>query len=165
MPNRRLMNRSASATAIAPSPTKSVGPVRLVDVRDREPEPLEKVNRRPCQLAGQSQQVLDLVEHDQEGRPEREADDHRVRDEPREVAQSQERDPHLDRADQKGQHDRQMQPLGVRKRNQRALNTAIEMALVGPLMSCRDESNSAPTPVMTMAVYSPYCGGRPAICA
>ncbi len=25
-------------------------------------------------------------------------------------------------------------------------------------MSCRDESNSAPTPVITMAVYSPYCG-------
>ena len=37
------------------------------------------------------------------------------------------------------------------------------MALVGPLMSCRDESSSAPTAVMTMAVYSPYCGGRPAM--
>ena len=33
-----------------------------------------------------------------------------------------------------------------------ALSTAIEMALVGPLMSCREESNIAPTAVMTMAV-------------
>ena len=36
------------------------------------------------------------------------------------------------------------------------------MALVGPLMSCRDESRSAPTAVITIAVYSPYCGGSPA---
>ena len=33
-----------------------------------------------------------------------------------------------------------------------ALSTAIEIALVGPLMSCRDESKIAPTAVMTMAV-------------
>ena len=33
-----------------------------------------------------------------------------------------------------------------------ALNIAIEMAFVGPLMSCREESNKAPTAVMTMAV-------------
>ncbi len=32
------------------------------------------------------------------------------------------------------------------------LRTAIEIALVGPLMSCRDESNSAPTAVMMIAV-------------
>jgi hypothetical protein len=33
-----------------------------------------------------------------------------------------------------------------------ALSRAIEIALVGPLMSCRDESNSAPIAVMTIAV-------------
>ena len=32
------------------------------------------------------------------------------------------------------------------------LSTAIEIALVGPLMSCRDESKSAPTAVITIAV-------------
>ena len=47
----------------------------------------------------------------------------------------------------------------------RALSTAIEIALVGPLMSCFDESSSAPTAVITIAVYSPYCGGMPAIWA
>ena len=47
----------------------------------------------------------------------------------------------------------------------RALSTAIEIALVGPLISCFDESNSAPTAVITIAVYSPYCGGMPAIWA
>ena len=46
-----------------------------------------------------------------------------------------------------------------------ALSTAIEMAFVGPLMSCFDESSSAPTAVITMAVYRPYCGGIPAIWA
>ena len=33
-----------------------------------------------------------------------------------------------------------------------ALSSAIEIALVGPLMSWRDESNSAPTAVITIAV-------------
>lgn len=33
-----------------------------------------------------------------------------------------------------------------------ALSTAIEIALVGPLMSCREESNNAPIAVMTIAV-------------
>ena len=33
-----------------------------------------------------------------------------------------------------------------------ALSSAIEIALVGPLMSWRDESKSAPTAVITIAV-------------
>ena len=33
-----------------------------------------------------------------------------------------------------------------------ALRSAIEIAFVGPLMSWRDESSSAPTAVMTIAV-------------
>ena len=33
-----------------------------------------------------------------------------------------------------------------------AERTAIEIALVGPLMSCRDESKTAPTAVITIAV-------------
>ena len=44
----------------------------------------------------------------------------------------------------------------------RALSSAMERTLVGPLMSCRDESKRAPTAVITMAVNSPYCGGNPA---
>jgi hypothetical protein len=40
-----------------------------------------------------------------------------------------------------------------------ALSIAIEMALVGPLISCLDESSRAPTPVMTMAVNNPICIG------
>ncbi len=46
-----------------------------------------------------------------------------------------------------------------------ALRTAIDTAFVGPLMSCFDESSRAPTAVITMAVYNPYCGGIPAIWA
>jgi hypothetical protein len=38
----------------------------------------------------------------------------------------------------------------------------MKIALVGPLINSREESNSAPTAVMTMAVDRPYCGGRPA---
>ena len=45
------------------------------------------------------------------------------------------------------------------------LKRAIEMALVGPLISWRDESNSAPIAVMTIAVYRPCSAGRPAIIA
>ena len=33
-----------------------------------------------------------------------------------------------------------------------AESSAIEIALVGPLMSCREESSTAPTAVITMAV-------------
>ena len=47
----------------------------------------------------------------------------------------------------------------------RALNVAMEVAFVGPLISCFEESNNAPMAVMTMAVYSPYSGGRPASAA
>src|SRR5689334_4332143 len=46
-----------------------------------------------------------------------------------------------------------------------AEKSAIEMALVGPLTSCRDDAKSAPTIVITIAVYSPYSGGTPTISA
>jgi hypothetical protein len=46
-----------------------------------------------------------------------------------------------------------------------ALSTAMEIALVGPLMSCFEESNSAPTAVMMMAVYRPYSTGKPTMLA
>ena len=45
------------------------------------------------------------------------------------------------------------------------LSTAIEIALVGPLTSWREALNTAPTAVITIAVYSPYTGGRPATIA
>jgi hypothetical protein len=46
-----------------------------------------------------------------------------------------------------------------------APSSAIEIALVGPLMSWRDESKSAPIAVITIAVLRPICAGRPAISA
>src|SRR5689334_4456986 len=46
-----------------------------------------------------------------------------------------------------------------------ALKTTSEMAFVGPLIRWDDEPNSAASTVGTMAVYRPYCGGRPAISA
>ena len=46
-----------------------------------------------------------------------------------------------------------------------ALSRAIEIALVGPLMSWREESRTAPIVVITTAVYRPYSAGRPAIMA
>ena len=41
----------------------------------------------------------------------------------------------------------------------------MEIALVGPLISWRDEANRAPAAVMMMAVYRPYWAGSPAIMA
>ena len=56
-------------------------------------------------------------------------------------------------------------PMAVAREARAAPEFAAFMAFVGPLISCFDESNSAPTVVMTIAVYKPYCGGMPAICA
>jgi hypothetical protein len=50
-------------------------------------------------------------------------------------------------------------PSGV---SARALSSAMEMALVRPLISCREKSSRAPTAVITTAVYRPYWGGSPA---
>jgi hypothetical protein len=47
----------------------------------------------------------------------------------------------------------------------RALSMAIEMAFVGPLINCREESSIAPTVVITIAVYSPISAGIPKIFA
>lgn len=44
-------------------------------------------------------------------------------------------------------------------------NSASELALVGPDMTCQLDPNSAATMHGTMAVYRPYCGGRPASAA
>ncbi len=46
-----------------------------------------------------------------------------------------------------------------------ALNMAIEIALVGPLINCLLEANKAPTAVMTMAVYKPNWTGMPKMLA
>ena len=96
MRSRTLTQRSASAMPTVPSPMNSAGVIGLVDVRQRQPEPLEKMI-----LAGagrrQSQQVLELIEHQQHRRAEREADDHRVRNVARQVAQPQQRDAGLNR--------------------------------------------------------------------
>ena len=45
------------------------------------------------------------------------------------------------------------------------LNTTMEMAVVGPDIKCREDPKSAATTGVTMAVYKPYSGGRPAIMA
>ncbi len=45
----------------------------------------------------------------------------------------------------------------------RALKTTSEMALVGPLIKCRDEPRIEAMAVTTMAEYSPKRGSTPAI--
>ena len=44
-------------------------------------------------------------------------------------------------------------------------NTTMDMVAVGPETRCQDEPNSAPTMAGTIAAYTPYCGGKPAIVA
>ena len=41
----------------------------------------------------------------------------------------------------------------------------MDMAVVGPEIRCRDEPKRAATMGVIIAVYKPYCGGRPAIVA
>ena len=43
------------------------------------------------------------------------------------------------------------------------LNTTIEMAVVGPETRCHDDPKRAAKTGVTIAVYRPYWGGRPAI--
>ncbi len=101
----------------------------------------------------QAEQVLRLVEHQQHARAGREPDDHRVRDVARQIAEPQHADDELDRAHQERDQDRRLDALVLAPPSDPiALSSAIEIALVGPLMSWRDESNSAPTAVMTIAV-------------
>ena len=67
---------------------------------------------------GQPEQVLELIEHQQHRRAEREADDHGVRDVPRQIAQPQQRDAGLDDADHQRQQDHGRDPLGVAEADQ-----------------------------------------------
>ena len=84
---------------------------------------------------------------------EREADDDRVRDVAGEIAEPEQRDAELDHADHEGEQDRGLRPSRLGPATGAiTLSTAIEIALVGPLMSWRDESKSAPTAVITIAV-------------
>jgi hypothetical protein len=46
-----------------------------------------------------------------------------------------------------------------------AEKTTIEIAVVGPDTRCLEDPNRAATIGVTIAVYSPYSGGRPAIVA
>ena len=43
--------------------------------------------------------------------------------------------------------------------------TTIEIAVVGPDTRCREEPNKAAMIGVTIAVYKPYCGGKPAMVA
>ena len=42
-------------------------------------------------------------------------------------------------------------------------NSTIEMAAVGPQIKCNDEPHKHAIITGTMAAYSPYSGGKPAI--
>ena len=73
----------------------------------------KRTRKWSCDVADrlQAEQVLHLIEHQQHARAGGEADDHRVRDVAREVAEPQQRDAELDRADQERQQDRRLDPL------------------------------------------------------
>ena len=96
-----------------------------------------------------------------------EAEDDRLGDVARQVAQAQQGDEHLNRADQDRQQEDDLDGRGLlavrRSSPATAPKTTSEMALVGPLIRWTDEPNSEPRAVMTMAVYSPYCGSTPAM--
>ncbi len=116
-------DRRAAAAAMATFPVRprQRRAIGLADVRQRQPDSLEKVI-----LSGpgrrQTQQVLELIEHQQHRGAEREADDHRVRNVARQVAQPQQRDARLDDADDEGQAE--SPPEFVRHRRNRPGHSA-----------------------------------------
>ena len=91
--------------------------IGLIDVRHRQPEPLEKVIFTGAQRR-QAQQVLELIEHQQHRRPQREADDHGVRNVARQIAQPQQRNAGLDRADHQGQQNGGRNSFGIAETDQ-----------------------------------------------
>ncbi len=78
-----------------------------------------------------------------------------MRDESRQVAQPKQRNASLNQSNHRCHHDGGFDARIGWHRGESALSMAIEIAFVGPLISCLLEANKAPTAVITMAVYSP----------
>ena len=116
--SRRAADPGSSRSRAAPS--ASAARARARSCRGRSPrvsawtpppslsERQKRTRKWSCTspTALQAEQVLELVEHEQRARAGREADDHRVRDVAREVAEPEQRDAELDRADQEREQDR-----------------------------------------------------------
>ena len=102
---RAFSQRSARMSAIVPKPTAAVSkwmPPPSVSVRQKRSRKWSCTS--PVRL--QPEQILQLVEHEQAAGAGREAEDHRVRDVAGEVAEPQQGDAELDRADHEGEQHR-----------------------------------------------------------
>ena len=152
-PSRALSQRSASTSAIAPTP---IAAVSAVDAAALASACAQKRTRKwswTSPIAFRPSRFFIWSSTSSVPAPAREADDHRVRDVAGEVAEPQQRDAELDRADQEREQHGGLRPSAPARRPPRSReSSAIEIALVGPLISWRDESNSAPTAVITIAV-------------
>ena len=112
MCSRVLTQRSNSAMATVPNPIASADWIGLADMRQRQPDSLEKMILARAG-GGQAQQVFELIEHQQNRSAEREPHDHRVRDIARKIAQSQQRNARLDRADDQCQENDGWNSFGI----------------------------------------------------
>ncbi|MFN8580808.1 MAG: hypothetical protein U0163_07530 [Gemmatimonadaceae bacterium] len=83
------------------------------------------------------------IEDEQAAGAEREADDHGVRDVPGEIAEAKKRDRELHDVHEEAPSSTAAWIFCSGSTMAMAESTAMEMALVGPLISCRDESNNA----------------------
>ena len=100
-----------STSAIDASPSHNVGPVYGTAFGQRVPEAQQEVVVDVTDGA-LAEQVLELVEHEQQAGAGGEADDDRVRDVTREVAEPGQADGELDGADHERQQDGELQPSG-----------------------------------------------------
>ena len=105
--------------ATVPNPISERRLIGLADVRQRQPDALEEVVLAGAG-GGQAEQVFELIEHQQNRGAEREADDHRVRDIARQVAEPQQRDARLDDADDEREQDHGRDSFGIAEADQRA---------------------------------------------
>ncbi len=86
----------------------------LIDLTDCVPETNNEMLVAGGGL-GEAQQVLDLVENNQDRRPQRESDDDRMRNVAIEVTQPKQRNHNLDGPHQECQHNRQLDRVVVGK--------------------------------------------------
>ena len=166
--SRRFSTRIGIRTSSVPRPSQADG--------GSIPPPSRSVSHRRCSTERwpspsglMPEKVGDLAQGDQHAGPGHETQQHRLGNVARQIAELEQGDEDLNRADQETPADtrpassRPHDPSRRRRKLSpaRALKTTSEMALVGPLMRWREEPNNEPSAVTTKAVYRPYCGGNP----
>src|SRR6185369_17156051 len=99
-----------------PQPDQERRLIRLINVQKRPPNSREEM---VLARAGgrQAKQVLELIKHQQDRSTEREPDDYGVRNIFRQIAESQQRDAGLDRADDEGEENDSRDSLGIAESN------------------------------------------------